>query len=278
MKIKSYGKINLSLEIIGKRKDGYHDIDTLMNRIDLHDEIYLKEISGDSLVLKCDAPWFPLDEQNLIHKAWKIMSEYKSGSVGMGITVIKNIPVAAGLAGGTSNACEVMKALNDLWGLNLTNDELKSLSAPLGADSAFFFYDGLVRARGIGDIIDILDVKLNLPLLLINIGKPISSAEVYSKIENYSAHKVETLVKKLQSGDINFLIKNMYNSMEPVSFGIYPVLEEVKQNLKACGAEGVLMSGSGPTIFAIFKDETYRDMVYNRYFEKYDYVLKSKTI
>lgn len=278
MKIKSYGKINLSLEVIRKREDGYHDIDTLMNRIDLYDEISIEKIPGNKLFLECETPGFPLDESNLIHRAWSILSPFYKGDTGLRIHVVKNMPIAAGLAGGTSNACEVMKALNVLWDLNFSNEKLKNLAKPLGADSSFFFYEGLIHAQGIGDIIEVIDVRLSLPLLLINIGKPINSGEVYSRMKNYSNGKVETLVKELRLGNWDYLIKNMYNSMEPVSFSIYPELELVKKNLEACGAEGVLMSGSGPTIFAIFKDETYRDMVYNRYFEKYDYVLKSRTI
>lgn len=278
MKIKSYGKINLSLEVIRKREDGYHDIDTLMNRIDLYDEISIEKIPGKKLFLECETAGFPLDESNLIHRAWSILSPFYEGDVGLRIHVVKNMPVAAGLAGGTSNACEVMKALNVLWDLNFSNEKLKNLAKPLGADSSFFFCEGLIHAQGIGDIIEVIDVKLDLPLLLLNIGKPINSGEVYSRMKNYSNGKVETLVKELRLGNWDYLIKNMYNSMEPVSFSIYPELELVKRNLEACGAEGVLMSGSGPTIFAIFKDETYRDMVYNRYFEKYDYVLKSRTI
>lgn len=278
MEIKSYGKINLSLEVMNRRTDGYHEIDTLMNKIDLYDEISIEEFPGDALELKCDSPDFPLDEKNLIYKAWEILSSYKSGNRGLSITVKKNLPVAAGLAGGTSNGCEVMKALNELWNLKFTQEELKEMAKPLGADSAFFFHEGLVRARGIGDEIEGLNSVLDFPLLLINVGKPISSAEVYGNIKNFSSRKVETLVKEIESGNVDFLIENMYNSMEAVSFTIYPELEAIKNDLKNYGADGVLMSGSGPTIFAIFKDVNYRDIVYNKYFKKYSYVSKSRTI
>jgi 4-diphosphocytidyl-2-C-methyl-D-erythritol kinase len=275
-KIKSYGKINLSLEVLGKREDGYHNIDTLMNSIDLFDEISIKEISGEDLILKSDNFEFPYDSSNLIYKAWEILKNYRNKAVGLEIFVKKNIPVAAGLAGGTSNACTVMKALNEIWNLKLSKEELIDLSKPLGADSTFFFYEGLVRAEGIGEKITKFEDKLNYPLILINIGKPISSKEVYSKINNYSTGIVESIVSNIN--DEEFLFKNAFNSMEAISFKIYPELSSIKQELINLGADLSLMSGSGPTIFGIFKDEKKRDLVYTKLLNKYNYVIKSKMI
>lgn len=275
-KIKSYGKINLSLEILGKREDGYHNIDTLMNSIDLWDEIGLKEIPGENLILKSNDPNFLTGEDNLIHKAWEILKVFKSKDTGMEISVTKNIPIAAGLAGGTSNACTVMKALNEIWNLGLSNEELMELAKPLGADSTFFFYEGLVRAEGIGEIITEVKKDLTYPLILINIGKPVSSEEVYSKIDSYSNGIVESIIENIDNEF--FLFQNAFNSMEVVSFEIYPELKEIKNELLNLGAEMALMSGSGPTIFGIFKDEKNRDLVYTKLLNKYKYVIKSKMI
>lgn len=275
-KIKSYGKINLSLEILGKREDGYHNIDTLMNSIDLWDEIGLKEIPGENLILKSNDPNFPTGEDNLIHKAWEILKVFKSKDTGMEISVTKNIPIAAGLAGGTSNACTVMKALNEIWNLGLSNEELMELAKPLGADSTFFFYEGLVRAEGIGEIITEVKKDLTYPLILINIGKLVSSEEVYSKIDSYSNGIVESIIENIDNEF--FLFQNAFNSMEVVSFEIYPELKEIKNELLNLGAEMALMSGSGPTIFGIFKDEKNRDLVYTKLLNKYKYVIKSKMI
>ena len=275
-KIKSYGKINLSLEVLGKREDGYHNIDTLMNSIDLWDEIGLKEIPGENLILKSNDPNFPTGEDNLIHKAWEILKVFKSKDTGMEISVTKNIPIAAGLAGGTSNACTVMKALNEIWNLGLSNEELMELAKPLGADSTFFFYEGLVRAEGIGEIITEVKKDLTYPLILINIGKPVSSEEVYSKIDSYSNGIVESIIENIDNEF--FLFQNAFNSMEVVSFEIYPELKEIKNELLNLGAEMALMSGSGPTIFGIFKDEKNRDLVYTKLLNKYKYVIKSKMI
>lgn len=275
-KVKSYGKINLSLEILGKREDGYHNIDTLMNSIDLWDEIRIEQIVENKLILESDNPNFPIDENNLIYKAWDILRKFKKIDTGLKITVKKNIPIAAGLAGGTSNACEVMKALNKIWDLEFDNKTLVELAKPLGADSTFFFFEGLLRGENIGDKITKVRDSLDYPLILINPGIQISSKEVYSKISKYTKGKVENLVENINSDD--FLLKNAFNSMEDISFHMHPELEKIKKDLKDCKADLSLMSGSGPTVYGIFKDDKVRDLVYTKLSNKYKYVIKSKMI
>lgn len=274
--LKSYAKINLSLEILGKREDGYHNIDTLMSSIDLYDEISIKKFPGENLILESDNRIFPTDSNNLIYKAWEILKEYRKKESGLKIFVKKNIPISAGLAGGTGNACSVMKTLNEIWNLGFNKEELIELAKPLGADSTFFFYEGLVRAEAIGDKITKINRKVSYPLVLINIGKPIASKDVYSKMSNYSKGKVEGIIKNIE--DDSYFFKNAFNSMEEVSFKIYPELKKIKKELENLGADLALMSGSGPTIFGIFKDEKTRDMVYTMLLNKYKYVIKSKTI
>lgn len=272
---KSFGKINLSLEVMGKRDDGYHNIDTLMNKIDLFDEIYLEPILGEELILESDNINFPVDESNLIYKGWELLKKHKKTNTGMKIFVKKNIPIAAGLAGGTSNGCEVIKALNEIWNLNFIKKELLEISKPLGADSSFFFYDGLVRAQGIGDIITPLPSIKKYPLLLVNIGKPISSKKVYDNINKYSKGRVSNIVDNI--GDFDYLKEKIINSMEDVTFEIYPELKEIKSILE--NSDGIsLMSGSGPTVFGLYKDEEKRDLVYKKIYSDYKYVIKSQLI
>lgn len=275
-KIKSYGKINLSLEILGKRDDGYHKIDTLMNSIDLWDEIEIEKIDGDKLILESENPDFPTDESNLIYKAWVILKKFKGKETGLRINVNKNIPIAAGLAGGTSNACEVMKALNKIWNLEFDNETLVELAKPLGADSTFFFYRGLLRGENIGDKITKIKESLNYPLILINPGFHISSKDVYSRITNYTKGKIEKLIHNIDNED--FFFNNAFNSMEDVSFQMHKELKDIKEDLKNNGANLSMMSGSGPTIYGIFKDEKIRDLVYTKLLDKYRYVIKSKMI
>lgn len=276
IKKKSFGKINLSLEVVGKREDGYHNIDTLMNRIDLFDEIEFSPISENKLILKSDNEDFPTDSSNLMYKAWEIMSKYKKSEYGMEIYVKKNIPIAAGLAGGTSNGIETIKVLNEIWDLGFSKDELIQISKPLGADSTFFFYDNLVRAKGIGEKIQEIKQLENFPILLINIGKPISSKEVYENMKSYSEGKVSKIVENID--DFHYLKENVFNSMEDVSFNIYPELKDTKERLKISGADISLMSGSGPSIFGIYKDRQKRDEAYNQMKNDYKYVIKTKII
>lgn len=269
---KSFGKINLSLEVIEKRKDGYHNIDTLISKIDIFDEIYFKKISGNNLILKSNNKNFPTDSSNLIYKGWDILKKYADKDVGMEIYVKKNLPIAAGLGGGTSNGITVMKVLNKLWNLGFSKEELIELSKPLGADSTLFFYDGLLRAKGIGEKIEVLRPTKNIPLLLINPGKPISTKDVYDNIKNYSNGEIEKVIENLDRLDY------LYNNMEEVSFKIHPELEKIKKELLNSGAKSALMSGSGPTIFSVFDSEIKRDMVYTKFLGKYKYVKKTKTI
>lgn len=274
--VKAYGKINLSLEVIGKRPDSYHNIDTIMTRIDVFDKLSFEKTSTNDIIILSDNKDLSLDESNLIYKAWSIMKEFTRENPGIEINLEKNIPIAAGLAGGTTDGVATMKALNELWGLNFPKDKLKDLAKPLGADSSFFFYDGLVRAQGLGDKITDLDPIKDIPLLIVNIGRPVSSAEVYKKIKSYSQGRVSYLVENIN--DYKIFKASLYNSMEEVTFSIYPELKKIKSSLLDLGADFSLMSGSGPSIFAGFANEDKRDQAYEIIKNKYKYVFKSQMI
>ena len=274
--VKAYGKINLSLEVIGKRPDSYHNIDTLMTRIDVFDKLSFEKTSTNDIIILSENKDLPLDESNLIYKAWSIMKKFTDENPGIKVCLEKNIPIAAGLAGGTSDGVATIKALNQLWDLNFSNDQLKHLAQPLGADSSFFFYDGLVRAQGLGDKITELDPIKSIPILIVNIGKPVSSAEVYKQIKSYSQGRVSYLVENIN--DYKIFKTSLYNSMEEVTFSIYPELKEIKSSLLNLGADFSLMSGSGPSIFAGFANEEKRDQAYELIKNTYKYVFKSQMI
>lgn len=274
--VKAYGKINLSLEVIGKRPDSYHNIDTLMTRIDVFDKLSFEKTSTNDIIILSENKDLPLDESNLIYKAWSIMKEFTDENPGIKVCLEKNIPIAAGLAGGTSDGVATIKALNQLWALNFSNEKLKDLAKPLGADSSFFFYDGLVRAQGLGDKITELNPIKSIPLLIVNIGKPVSSAEVYKQIKSYSQGRVSYLVENIN--DYKIFKTSLYNSMEEVTFSIYPELKEIKSSLLNLGADFSLMSGSGPSIFAGFANEEKRDQAYELIKNTYKYVFKSQMI
>lgn len=275
-KIKSYAKINLSLEVLGPRKDGYHNIDTLMTRIDLWDDIFIELNSEDQLVLTSDDPQLALDDSNYITMAYHLLRPYRKHKCGAKIHIEKSIPVAAGLAGGTSNGIAVLKELNELWKIHLPLESLRELALPIGADSSFFFHSGLVRATGIGHDIEEIQSEPKFHLLLINIGVPIDTGEVYGQLSEFSRGKVEDLAKNINNP--HYLFENGYNSMEKVSFKLYPELKEIKARLVDFGSDFVLMSGSGPSLFGIFEDIKKLDLAYQHFLNQYPYVIKTKTI
>ncbi|MDO5028423.1 MAG: 4-(cytidine 5'-diphospho)-2-C-methyl-D-erythritol kinase [Bacillota bacterium] len=275
-KAKAYGKINLSLEVVEKRPDSYHNIDTIMTRIDLFDQLSFEKTSSDDIIIVSDNKDLAVDKTNLIYKAWSIMKEFTKERPGIKVILNKNIPLSAGLAGGTSDGVESLKALNQLWNLGFSRQELLDLARPLGADSSFFFYDGLVRARGIGDRITKLKDLPDLYFILINIGKAISSGQVYGAMNTYSKGRVQYLVDNIDNFEI--FKDKLYNSMEAVSFEIYPELRSIKAELLDLGADFSLMSGSGPTIFAGFLDQEKRDQVYNFVKDQYKYVFKAQKV
>ncbi len=274
--IKSFAKINLSLEVLGPREDGYHDIDTLMMRIDLWDDIYIKLNNKNRLILTSNDPRLAVDDTNFVTQAYEILKPFRKHKHGASIHIDKHIPMAAGLAGGTSNGIAVLKELNRLWEIHLPQEELIKLAKPIGADSSFFFYPGLVRARGIGHDIEKMKVAPELNLLLINIGVPINTGEVYRRLNEYSQGKVKDLTKNINNP--LYLYENGYNSMEKFSFQMYPELEKIKDKLKELGSDFVLMSGSGPSLFGVFEDLEKLDEAYDYFSDQYPYVIKTKTI
>lgn len=274
--IKSYAKINLSLEVLSPRDDGYHNIDTLMTRIDLWDDIYIKLNNENRLILSSSDPTLALDNTNYITQAYKLLKPYRNHKQGASIHIDKHIPVAAGLAGGTSNGIAVLKELNKLWDIHLPKENLIALAKPIGADSSFFFYSGLVRARGIGHDIEQIEVFPELNLLLINIGFPIDTSEVYRHINDYSQGKVKDLAKNINNP--HYLFKNGYNSMENFSFQRYPELEKIREKLRDMGSDFVLISGSGPSLFGVFEDLEKLNDAYHYFSDRYPYVIKTKII
>ena len=274
IKYKSYAKINLSLEVLSKRGDGYHNIDSLMSRISLYDVVSFEKTSGDNINISSDSEIVPTDQSNLVYTAWEILKKYYDKNPGINIYIQKNIPIGGGLGGGTSNGVLTMKILNQLWDLGFSNMELKELATPLGADSSFFFEQGLVRVEGIGDITTDLGPSPSLYLVLLNNNKSLSSQQVYENINTYSTGKTKAIVDDLPS--LDYLYKNPINSMEEAAFEIYPDLKKIKEDIRKSGAELSLMSGAGTTVFGIFEDKDKRDRVFESLSTKYGNIWKAK--
>jgi len=259
--LESYGKINLSLDVLYKRDDGYHELNTIMQQVDLKDRIILRN-RDSGIKIECNKAEVPLDHNNLVYKAWKKLSKRMGIDRGIHIILDKEIPVAAGLAGGSSNAATVLKGLNILWDLNLSQEELRKIGMSLGADIPFCIMGGTAHARGIGEKLTKLKGFSNKMVLLADMGIPISTSSVYENLDLNSRDRIDVdrLVKYIENDDLHNLARNMENMMEDTVIRKHPIIGRIKEYMIRCGALGSIMSGSGPTVFGLFdeKEKLYR--------------------
>ena len=270
MNRKCFAKINLTLDSLYKRDDSYHEIDTIMARISLFDELEI--IPNDRGIFNYSSNLetiCPVDD-NLIYKAWEILKE-KTENPGVDVYLKKNIPLAAGLAGGSTDAAEMIKGLNELWNLNLSKKQMMEIGKKLGADIPFFFENSPARAKGIGEILFPFENNLDMKILLVNDGTEISSAEVYKKLRDFGHVENDLIVEKLKKGD-HSAIFYFENVMEDVVTDMYPHLLDLKYEFLDYGAEVTLISGSGASIFGIFMDDESLEFAYKKMSEKYEFV------
>lgn len=259
--LEAYGKINFSLDVLGRRENGYHDLKMIMQQIDLKDIITLKDIE-EGVVIECDNPNVPTDTSNLVYKAYEILSERYDINRGIHIKIEKNIPVAAGLAGGSSNAAAVLKGLNKLWNLDLSTEELMDIGVNIGADVPYCMMGGTALAEGIGEILTPLNKFSDKLILIANPNIEVSTAYVYNnlKLDEIKEHpNTETLIKAIKEDDLETLSRNMMNLLESVTIERYPVIKDIKDKMIKNNALGSLMSGSGPTVFGVF--DNVEDMI-----------------
>lgn len=253
--LNSYGKINLSLDILYKRDDGYHEIESIMQEISLKDKLTFKSQEKD-ITIETDSPQVPIDFHNLAYKAWEKMKLYTGIEKGLYVKIEKTIPVAAGLAGGSSNAASTIKAINQLWDLNLSKKELMDIGKLVGADVPFCIMGGTALACGIGEKLEPLKQFKDINILICNAGIEISTEYAYSRL-NLNSERLDTnsLIKAIGRKDIKAVSKCLGNKMEEAIVKEYPIIESIKKTMKDNGALGSLMSGSGPTVFGIFEDK-----------------------
>lgn len=279
--IESYGKINLCLDVLFERPDKYHELQTIMQQISLKDTITIKEIQ-EGIIIESNNSNVPLDSRNLAYKAWEKMKELKEGAKGIHIMIHKEIPVAAGLAGGSSNAAAILKGLNEFWNLELSEEELISLGKDLGADVPYCIVGGTVLAEGIGQKLTKLKPFSGKHILLINPGFAVSTEEVYKKL-NLGCTKttdMKGIISAMENNDLEYLVNNMVNEMEMVVIADHPIVGQIKNDMLECGAMEALMSGSGPTVFGLFKEEEKLDYCKEKLSNKYPkgLVIKAQTI
>ena len=260
--LNAYAKINLSLDVLRRREDGYHDVKMIMQTIGLHDELTFKRRDDDKVVLKSDDESLPTDKDNLIIKACDLFfSEHGSG-YGVDIFLKKMIPTAAGLAGGSSDAAATLKALNKMAGDPYDDEGLRKMGVKIGADIPFCLMGGTALSEGIGEILTPLpSPRRENEERFILIAKPpaaVSTAFVYKNLkldENTEHPDVDGMTDALKKGDYDGIVKRLGNVLESVTIPAYPEIGKIKEIAILNGAEGALMSGSGPTVFALFDDK-----------------------
>lgn len=251
--LKARAKINLTLDVLRKRPDGYHEVEMIMQTIDLADSVILHE-APEGVVVTTDHPLLAAGESNIAYKAARLMLEKFSVRKGIKIHIAKSIPVAAGLAGGSTDAAAVLLGLNKIWGLGLSLEELAGLGAQIGSDVPFCVIGGTVLAKGRGEILTPLPGVSEMWLVLAKPALEVSTAEVYKNFDPAKVERrpdTEVAVKAIYAGDIKRLLENLANVLESVTLSKYPEVSRVKEAMVAVGISSVLMSGSGPTVFGI---------------------------
>lgn len=253
--LESYGKINLALDVLYKRNDGYHEINSVMQQIDLKDTLIFSEHKS-GIIIESNNNEMPLDSNNLIYKVWEKLRDITGVDKGIRVRVDKQIPIAAGLAGGSSNGAVALKALNTLWDLNLSLEELIDIGKSLGADIPFCIMGGTAKAQGIGEKLSKLKPFKEKYILLGNPGIEISAAYAYSRLDlNNERLDVDGLIANMEKDDLEAVAKKMKNVMEKPIIEDFPIIQEIKDIMSKHGALGALMSGSGSTVFGLFDDK-----------------------
>ncbi|MBT3514040.1 MAG: 4-(cytidine 5'-diphospho)-2-C-methyl-D-erythritol kinase [Nitrospina sp.] len=256
LKLKTPAKVNLGLHIHGKRQDGFHELETIFQMVSLYDDVEL-ELLSSGIMLECDTLGVPADDTNLVYKAALLLQKSYQVKKGVSIRLKKKIPFGAGLGGGSGNAAGVLMGLNRLWSLNIARENLFTLAAELGSDVPFFLTSPCALGMGRGEQLKVLKPCPKFQVLLVFPGFPIATSWVYQNLRlklTKRPNNISILRKNLSLSDITSLGLNLYNDLEPVVIQRFPEVQVVKDELQAWGALGVLLCGSGSTVFGIFDD------------------------
>jgi 4-diphosphocytidyl-2-C-methyl-D-erythritol kinase len=255
LKFKTPAKVNLGLHIHGKRRDGFHELETIFQMVSLYDEIELEPLSS-GIELECDTSGVPTDDTNLVCQAAILLQKFcHIKDRGVGIRLKKNIPFGAGLGGGSGNAAGVLMGLNRLWNLKLKQEKLISLASELGSDVPFFLTSPCALGMGRGEQLTVLKPSSKFQVLLVFPGFPIATSWVFQNLKlklTKRENNISILRKNIYLSDISALGSQLYNHLEPVVIQRFPEIQVIKNQLQTLGALGVLLSGSGSTVFGIF--------------------------
>ena len=255
---KAYAKINLGLDVIRKRKDGYHEVKMIMQTVGIYDTLTFRKSEKQGIFIATDKKELPCDKNNLIYRAAELVTNAFGIEEGVEITLQKRIPIAAGMAGGSTDAAAVFHGLSELFGLSMSLEDMMRMGVKIGADVPYCIMGGTALSEGIGEILTPLPAP---PQAFLLIAKPEINVSTKFVYENLHADRltwhpdIDGMVQALLQGNLKGITDRMENVLETVTVKEYPVIARIKEQMKRDGAENSLMSGSGPTVFGVFKDK-----------------------
>lgn len=258
IRLRAYGKINLGLDVVRKREDGYHEVRMIMQTVGLHDRLEIVKTETPGIVISTNLSYLPVNENNLVYKAVKLLFDEFDIQKGVRISLHKYIPVAAGMAGGSSDCAAALFGINRLFGLGLDLEELMKRGVKLGADVPYCLMRGTALSEGIGEILTRVPAPPKTHVLIAKPAVSVSTKFVYEnlRVNELESHPdIDGMVKALGDKNYEGIVDRLGNVLETVTIPAYPVIQELKDKMAALGADGVLMSGSGPTVFGLFRDE-----------------------
>lgn len=272
--VNAYAKINLGLDVLRRREDGYHDVCMIMQSLDLHDTITIEKTSRAGISIHTNLQYLPSDKGNLVYKAASLFLDTISSKDGLNIELHKEIPVAAGLAGGSSDAAATLKGLNDLYCAGLSREELMKLGVKLGADVPYCIMLGTALSEGIGEVLTALTPIPDCQVLLVKPDISVSTKYVYENLrlsEDTDHPDITSMKMALDKGDLIELTTKMDNILQTVTVKEYPIITDIKIKMTELGSLISLMSGSGPTVFGIYKDMATARKAYNYFKTNHKY-------
>ena len=257
---KAYAKINIGLDVLRRREDGYHELKMIMQTVDICDDLLFEKTAKPGIMIQTGCEELPVDSNNLIYKAADLLFQQRGITEGVKITLTKRIPIAAGMAGGSSDAAATMRGLNELYGMGYSIQELQELGVKLGADIPYCLVGGTMLSEGIGEILTPLPTPPDCYLVVAKPDINVSTGFVYGNLQadRLTYHPdIDGMIEALHTGSLSGITDRLGNVLETVTIKEYPMIEEIKELLRDMGAENALMSGSGPSVFGIFtKKET----------------------
>lgn len=255
---KAYAKINLGLDVLRRRSDGYHEVKMIMQTVDICDDLIFEKREEPGIGFRIEGSDLPADENNLVYRAAALLMEKQQIREGVSITLQKRIPIAAGMAGGSADAAAALRGLNELFEIGYSVEELKEFGVTLGADIPYCIQGGTMLSEGIGEILTQLSAPPTCHLVIAKPDIDVSTAFVYGRLQadSLSFHPdIDGMAAALAAGDLKGITERMGNVLETVTVREYPVIDRLKRVMRELGAENALMSGSGPTVFGIYTEK-----------------------